>query len=141
MNGYAILCRTVLFLLLHVPVAYGETVLVTAHNGPVAKLSRKEAEQLYLGHRTTLDDGTPVMLADLPTGAERNHFYSSLTGKNPSQIRAHWSRQVFTGRALPPREAANLQQAQQWIAETPGMIGYLPDTAADGSLTILLRLP
>jgi hypothetical protein len=38
---------------------------------------------------------------DLPNGQVRDEFYLKLTGKNPAQIQAYWSRLVFTGRALP----------------------------------------
>ncbi len=142
MNGRASLRHLALLLLLAANAAQADLVLVTsASNSAFARLSIKEAEQLYLGHRTTLADGTPVLLIDLPAGTDRDHFYHMLTGKNPNQTRAYWSRQVFTGRALPPREAGSINQARQWIATTPGMIGYLPDSALDDSVSVLLRLP
>ena len=118
-----------------------ELHLVTARSSPVATLSTDEAEQLFLGLRTTLNDGTSVKLIDLPAGSARDAFYQQLTGKNPIQTRAYWSRQVFTGRALPPREADSLQEAQNLIADTPGAIGYLPAELSDKRLRILLKLP
>ncbi len=142
MNGRASLRYLALLLMLAANTAQAALVLVvSATSSPLPRLNIKEAEQLYLGHRATLADGTPVILIDLPAGAERDRFYNLLTGKNPSQTRAHWSRQVFTGRALPPREAESINQARQWIAGTPGMIGYLPDSAVDSSVAVLLRLP
>lgn len=121
--------------------AQHELVVVAARNGPVAALSREEAEQLYLGRRTTLADGTAVGLVDLPAGSARDSFYEQLTGKNPSQTRAYWSRLVFTGRALPPREAATVTEARDWIATRPGTVGYLPAGTADERLRVLLKLP
>lgn len=121
--------------------AQTELVVVAARGGPLTELSREEAEQLYLGRRTTLADGTPVSLVDLPAGGARDNFYLELTGKNPSQTRAYWSRQVFTGRALPPREAATLTEARDWIATRPGTIGYLPAGNTDERLRVLLKLP
>lgn len=123
------------------PARASEVELVTARTGPVTALARGEAEQLFLGRRTTLDDGTPVTLVDLPAGPVRDRLYLLLTGKNPIQTRAYWSRQVFTGRARPPREAVDTDQAREWIATTPGAIGYLPSGLADSRLRVLLRLP
>jgi len=117
-----------------------EVHIVSARNGPIARLSRDEAEQLFLGRRTTLSDGTPVTLIDLPAGPVRDRLYLLLTGKNPIQTRAYWSRQVFTGRAQPPREAPSAEQAGNWIAATPGAIGYLPADHADSRLQALLPL-
>jgi hypothetical protein len=117
-----------------------QVVVVTADTGPVKALSRSEAEQLYLGRRTTLDSGLSVSLIDLPSGAVRNQFYQLLTGKNPGQIRAYWSRQVFTGRALPPREAASIEDARTLLLAEPASIGYLPESELDKRLRVLLRL-
>jgi hypothetical protein len=118
-----------------------EIQLVSARGGQITTLSADEAAQLFLGRRTTLGNGTPVKLIDLPAGSARDRLYLLLTGKNPIQTRAYWSRQVFTGRALPPREAASLQQARDWLAETPDAIGYLPAGIADNRLQVLLHLP
>lgn len=115
--------------------------LVSASASGTASLDRETAAQLFLGRRTTLADGRAVTLIDLPAGAERDRFYLQLTGKNPSQIRAYWSRLVFTGRAQPPREAADVGDARRLVLATPGAIAYLPLTAAqDPGLSILLTL-
>jgi hypothetical protein len=134
--------RVVLSLLLAFAAAplRAQIVVVTADAGPVKALSRSEAEQLYLGRRTTLDNGLSVSLVDLPSGAVRNQFYQLLTGKNPGQIRAYWSRQVFTGRALPPREAASIEEARELLIADPASIGYLPESELDKRLRVLFRL-
>jgi len=116
-------------------------VIVAGAASAISELSKEQAEQLYLGRASTLRDGTAVSLADLPPGPTRDRFYARLTGKNPSQIRAHWSRMVFTGRALPPREVTDAEQLRSLLAANPDLIGYLPATAADDRLKILLRLP
>jgi len=122
-------------------VSAAEIHLVAARGGQIANLSLDDAERLFLGRRTTLANGTPVKLVDLPAGTVRDRLYLLLTGKNPIQTRAYWSRQVFTGRALPPREAESQQQARDWLAITPDAIGYLPADVIDDRLKILLRLP
>lgn len=121
--------------------AQAEVVLVTsARSGPI-ELSREQAEKLYLGRSTTLGDGTPVNLVDLPNGSTRDEFYVKLTGKNPTQIQAYWSRIVFTGRASPPKEAGSIAEARQWLIDTPNIIGYLERNDVSPGLRILLRLP
>ncbi|THF63007.1 hypothetical protein E6C76_17260 [Pseudothauera nasutitermitis] len=128
-------------LLLWVAGVRAEFVLIGHADNPLPALSREQAEQLYLGRRDALPDGRTAMLVDLPPGNLRDRFYLLLTGKNPAQIRAWWSRQVFSGRALPPREAGSVSEARQWVAANPAAIGYLPADAATDGLKILLRLP
>ncbi len=116
-------------------------VLVSAHAGGIAEVDRETASQLYLGRRTTLPDGRGVRLLDLPAGAERDLFYQRLTGKNPSQIRAYWSRMVFTGRAHPPHEAADAADALGRVLADPNALAYLPAaSAANQPLNVLMLL-
>ena len=130
-----------ILLTLAAPAARAEIVLVTAIDSTVSELSRDEAEQLYMGRRAALSARGALLLLDLPTGPVRDQFYRLLTGKNPSQIRAYWSRMVFTGRALPPTESADVNDARRILLENPNAIAYLPATYADDpSLRVLLRL-
>lgn len=120
--------------------AQADLAIVSAVNGSIFELTRAQAERLYLGRTSTLADNTPVTLLDLPPGAVRDSFYLRLTGKNPVQTRANWSRQVFTGRALPPREADSVEQLRTWLDQDPNAIGYLPFDAVDARTRILLRI-
>ncbi len=118
-----------------------EILIVTSNRSGPIELTREQAEKLYLGRSTTLSDGTPASLVDLPNGPVRDEFYLKLTGKNPAQIQAYWSRLVFTGRALPPKEARTLAEARQWLTDTPNLIGYLDRNELTPGMRILLRLP
>ncbi|NMG32004.1 hypothetical protein [Aromatoleum evansii] len=129
------------FSLLIAPGVLAQVVIVAGARSPLPELTLDQAEQFYLGRAHTLPDGSVVTLADLPPGSIRDQFYQQLTRKNPSQIRAHWSRMVFTGRALPPQQAESMAQLRQWLASQPNLIGYMPAADADGRVKVLLRLP
>ena len=127
--------------LLSPAIGRAELVVVTSQRSGPVELSREQAEKLYLGRTTTLGDGTPVKLVDLPNGPVRDDFYLKLTSKNPSQIVAYRSRLVFTGRTTPPLEAESVAEARQWLADTPNLIGYLERADVTSAMRILLRLP
>lgn len=118
-----------------------EIVVVTSQRSGAIELSREQAEKLFLGRATTLSDGTPVKLVDLPNGTTRDDFYLKLTNKNPAQIVAYRSRLVFNGRAIPPVEADNIAEARQWLSATPNLIGYLDRADLTPGMRVLLRLP
>jgi len=119
-------------------VATPSVQLVTSAKGEVSVLSREEAAQLLLGHRNRLNDGTLITLIDLPSGQIRARLYQVLTGKNPIQVRANWSRLVFSGRVRPPREASSENEALEWLLNTPNAIGYLPAAVNDKRIKVLL---
>ncbi len=120
--------------------ACAQLVIVSGRDSAIAELSRAQAERLYLGRTTTLPDNTVVTLIDLPPGADRDRFYFELIGKNPVQTRAYWSRQVFTGRALPPRQAASVDELRQWLSEDRHAIGYLRAELVGTDLRVLLQV-
>lgn len=140
MHRLSRLCLLALALLL-APAAFAQIAIVAGARSTLPDLTAAQAEQFYLGRAYSLPDGTAVVLADLPAGGTRDQFYEQLTRKNPNQIRAHWSRMVFTGRALPPQEAASVEQLRQWLAAQPNLIGYLPVSELDARVRVLLRLP
>lgn len=134
-------------LILLVALSFGQAaraqgvVLVSARAGGIPELDRETAAQLYLGRRTSLPDGRSARLLDLPAGPERDLFYERLTAKNPSQIRAYWSRMVFTGRAHPPHEANDQEDALRRVLTDPSALAYLPAASVVGQpLNVLLRL-
>lgn len=120
--------------------ADAQLVIVTSEAGPIKTLTRSEAERLYLGRTTTLSDNTSVTLIDLPPGPERDRFYFELTGKNPVQTRANWSRQVFTGRALPPRQAGSVEDLRVLLNSDPYSIGYMPSSQIPQDLRRLIEV-
>ena len=134
-------------LILLVALSFGQAaraqgvVLVSARAGGIPELDRETAAQLYLGRRTSLPDGRSARLLDLPAGPERDLFYERLTATNPSQIRAYWSRMVFTGRAHPPHEANDQEDALRRVLTDPSALAYLPAASVVGQpLNVLLRL-
>ncbi len=134
-------------LILLVALSFGQAaraqgvVLVSARACGMPELDRETAAQLYLGRRTSLPDGRSARLLDLPAGPERDLFYERLTAKNPSQIRAYWSRMVFTGRAHPPHEANDQEDALRRVLTDPSALAYLPAASVVGQpLNVLLRL-
>jgi hypothetical protein len=120
--------------------AQAEPVLVNGWASPVVRLTREEAVRLYTGRLVGQSEGGLLRPLDLPAGSVRDEFYQRLTGKNPNQIRAYWSRLVFSGQAVPPHEAANVAEVRALVTRYPDLVGYLPEAEVDGSVRVLLRL-
>lgn len=84
-------------------VATAETVIIVSSKNPNTALTTDQAEKLFLGKINAFPDGSTAIPMDLPKGAERDAFYSKLTGKNSNQLKAYWSKLVFTGSGPPPQ--------------------------------------
>jgi hypothetical protein len=99
-------------------------------------MTAEQAAQYFLGRSSAL---TPLDLAGRST--LRARFYQQLAGKDPDQVKAIWSKVVFTGRGFPPREYNNSDDIKRAVAANPVAIAYLDQAAVDDTVRVVLVLP
>ncbi len=105
-------------------------------------LTAKEAARIWLGKAKTLPGGgKPHVVDQQPGSAVRNAFYGKAVKKTESQLKSYWAKVVFTGKGAPPKALADDAAVKQWVASTPGGLGYIDGGAVDDSVKVLLRLP
>jgi hypothetical protein len=123
----------VLGLLLVVQAMAGEIVVVM---GPsAAPLTRDQIADAYLGRSNTLK---PL---DLPeSNPMRDAFYNRATDRDPAQIKAVWSRIIFTGQGHPPKELPDSTAVKKAVASDPKMVGYIDNSDVDASVKVVLSL-
>src|ERR1700689_4625118 len=85
-----------LSLLLSAPALASDIVVVMGSSA--ASLTKEQVADVYLGRRSALK---PL---DLPeSNALREVFYKRATDRDASQVKAVWSRLIFTGQGQPPK--------------------------------------
>jgi ABC-type phosphate transport system substrate-binding protein len=118
--------------------AAAEVVVVVSASSPIAKLSASEISDVFLGKLTRLPNGTTIVPLDQAEGsATREEFYLKFTGKSPAQVKAFWSKVIFTGRGRPPRALASDAEVVRALRGNPGAIGYVERSAVDATARIL----
>jgi len=121
--------------------AMAEVVVVVSAKSPVTALTQNQVVNIFLG-KAASPDGTPVAPIDQVEGsAARDEFYATFAGKSAAQIKAHWSKIIFTGRGQPPREATNSNETKKLLGNNPNAIGYIDKSALDGSVKALTISP
>ena len=115
-----------------------DVVAVVSARSPVTSLSAAQVADIFLGKSTRFPDGTRAVPIDQPEDSPvRQKFYAEFTGKSPAQVKAHWSKIIFTGRGQPPKQVPNAVEARKVIAENPNAIGYLDEKLVDSSVRVL----
>ena len=134
--------RLIAALLFTLPMlASAELVVVTSNNATLNSLSENEAKQLFSGQLRQLG-GNRVQPLDLPSSNKaREEFYRKLLGRSPEQMRAYWTRLIFTGQGQPPREVSGAQEMTTLLNSSAEFIGYLPAAELTGTMKVLYRLP
>lgn len=106
--------------------ALADVVVVVSTENPVTTLTRAQLADIYLGRLSRFPNGGSVVPIDQKEGADvRAEFYSEYLGQSPAQIKAHWSKLIFTGRGQPPRSVADGLAMVEFIAGHPDAIGYI----------------
>lgn len=119
--------------------ASADVVAVVSSKSSVTALSRNQVVDIFLGKASRFPDGEQAIPIDQREGAAaRDEFYAKFTGKSAAQIKAHWSKIIFTGRGQPPAEVPGSAEVKKRIVENPKAIGYIDRSLVDGSVRVLL---
>src|SRR5438477_11877747 len=80
-----------------------EVVAVVSAKCPVTALNASQVAEIFLGKTSRFPDGTQAVPIDqTEESPAREKFYAQYAGKSPAQVKAHWSKIIFTGRGQPP---------------------------------------
>lgn len=118
--------------------AADDVVAVVSAKSPVAGLNASQVADIFLGKTNRFPDGTLAVPVDLPEeSSARERFYAEYAGKSPAQVKAHWSKIIFTGRGQPPKTMSNGAEAKKFVADNPNAIAYIDSRLVDNSLRVL----
>lgn len=121
--------------------AYAQVVVVVGAKSPAAKLTKEQAAALFLGKSSQLPGaGIPVLIDQAESAEIRQMFYAQVTEKTPIQVKAIWSRLVFSGKASIPKEVANSEEVKKMLASNPDAIGYIDKSAVDATVKVLFAV-
>jgi len=75
---------------------------------------------------------------DLPeSDASRAAFADAYTGKSAAALKKIQNLNVFAGRSLPPKVVDSAGDMVKAVSSTPNGVGYVPESAADGSVRVV----
>ena len=122
--------------------AHAEIVVIAHPGNSATQISLDTAREIYLGRMTTLPSGGKVVAVDQKDGApSKDEFQEKVLKMNAGQVKAHWSKLIFSGQGVPPSVVGGSVEVRSWVASNPNGIGYIDKKAADGSVKVLLTIP
>lgn len=113
-------------------------VAVIVHPSNAASLDQAEITRLFTGRGATFNNGTkatPLNLAE--SAAARGDFDTKVLGKSSSQMKAYWSKLVFTGKGTPPKELASEADVKAAVAADATAIGYINAASVDATVKVV----
>jgi ABC-type phosphate transport system substrate-binding protein len=118
----------------------GDVVVVVSARSPVATLAPYQVADIFLGKSNRFPDGKQAVPVDQSEdSAAHRRFYEAYANMSAAQVKARWSKIIFTGRGRPPLELANGFEVKKFLSEHPNAIGYIDETLVDDSVKVLLK--
>jgi ABC-type phosphate transport system substrate-binding protein len=118
--------------------ARADVVAVVCAKSSIRTLSKSEVADIFLGKSSRFPDGVRAVPIDQVEGSPaRDEFYSKVVGKSAAQIKAYWSKIIFTGRGQPPPMVSNDSEVKKRLIENPAAIGYIERDLVDDSVRVV----
>lgn len=116
-------------------------ILIVAHPANSNTINAEDLKRLYTGKASSFasgDTAVPLNLTDDNT--VRAQFDQKALGRSSSQVKAYWSKLVFTGKGTPPKEVGSEAEIVKLVSSNPNLLGYVSSTADTSGVKVLLSL-
>jgi ABC-type phosphate transport system substrate-binding protein len=120
------------------PTAIADVVPVVSAKSGITTLTKTQLADIFLGKASRFPNGTQAVPIDQAEDAPaRAEFYLKLAGRSAPQMKAYWSKIIFTGRGQPPQEVRSSAELKKRIAQDPTAIGYIEESLVDDSVRVV----
>lgn len=116
-----------------------EILIITNENVPISTLAKDDIKQIFLGKKTTWDNGEKIVFVVQDRTDTSDSFLKTYIRKSAYQYDIFWKKQVFTGKGKAPRSFSSDHELVQFVSQTPGAIGYVSygsDTGKAKTVTV-----
>uniref|UniRef100_A0A486XUQ4 ABC-type phosphate transport system, periplasmic component n=1 Tax=Rheinheimera sp. BAL341 TaxID=1708203 RepID=A0A486XUQ4_9GAMM len=110
-------------------------VVVVVNPSMNEEITKDEIARVYTGRSSVL---VPVNLKD--SDAKRAAFDEKALGRSSAQLKAYWSKLVFTGKGNPPQEVATDADVIAFISNNDYGIGYIDAANVTDKVKVIVTL-
>lgn len=131
----------VLMLTLSPCLAMADLAVIANKEMPLTSLSQEEIYRIYLGKTKFLSNGAKVIPVDQRVGSNsRAKFYADVIKKSDTEIKAYWSRVIFTGQGYPPIQESDDRAVKDLVVKNKNCLGYVDRSIVDDSVKVVFSV-
>ena len=103
-----------------------QDVVIVANPGvQISEIKESDLRAIFTGEKTKFSDGSHAFPVVLRGGPVHEVFLKRHLNQSPDDFRALWRKAVFTGQGAMPKSFDSELALIEYIAATPGAIGYV----------------
>jgi ABC-type phosphate transport system substrate-binding protein len=118
--------------------AESQVIVIANSSVKATDVSKSDLRDVFTGASSSLKDGSRVTPVLLKQGAAHDEFLSTYVGKSDAPFRASWRSLVFSGQASMPKSLDGEAAMVEFVAHTPGAIGYLGKATPHQGVKVLV---
>jgi len=116
-----------------------QDVVVVANPGVlITTVTSAQLRDIFTGVHSTFPDRSRAVPVTLKGGPVHEVFLRNHLGETPDGFRTFWRKLLFSGQGVPPKEFASEAALLQFVAETPGAIGYVSRVSDGVNVKVLV---
>ena len=117
-----------------------ELAIIVAKDSTEISIDRRKLRDIYLKKILLAADGSDLIPVNLPPEHPlRLSLSETLFNKSAQQLQDYWNQRYFHG-ITPPYVLHSQEAVLQFVAKTPGAIGYIAACRLDARVREVLRL-
>ena len=115
------------------------SVVVNPANGNA--VNADEIKRIFLGKQSKYPDGSrAIPVGQDDKSAVVSEFNEKVLDRSASQLKAYWSKLIFTGKGSPPKKLGSDAEVLKAVAGDTSKIGFVDSASVDGSVKVVLKL-
>lgn len=123
-----------------VSVAYAEIAIIANKASSLTAVQTSDIQRVYLG-KTKKINGTEVSPINQANNKNLSDtFNKTVLNKTSNQVKAYWSKLIFTGKGTPPKELNNDIEVINAVRNDVNAIGYIDSSLVDDTVNVILTL-
>jgi hypothetical protein len=118
--------------------ASAQDVVLVANKGvQISEITDADLRGIFMGTKTRFADGSHAVPVTLKGGAVHEVFLKNHVGEGPEEFRSQWRKLVFTGEGAIPKAFDSESALLDYVAATPGAVGYTSRISSQDNVKIL----
>ena len=114
-----------------------DVVLVANRGVQISAITNSDLRAIFMGTKTRFADGSHAVPVTLKGGAVHEVFLKNYVGEGPEEFRSQWRKLVFTGQGAMPRAFDSESALIEYVAATPGAVGYASRISSQDQVKLL----
>jgi ABC-type phosphate transport system substrate-binding protein len=116
---------------------HAQVVVIANSSVKSTEVSTADLRDLFTGTTSTFKDGSHVTPVLLKSGTVNDDFLTLYVGKSDAAFRASWRSLLFSGQGVMPRTLDTEAAVVEYVAHTPGAVGYIARSTPHEGVKVL----